>query len=197
MTRIPYPDEAVLSEQKRVVLARAGDRFLNISRMARHAPDKLWTAHYAFKQAVITDTELDRHLREILILCVGFATRSDYEIHHHRSIAANLGIPDSVVAAIERGDFTDLGPKERAIARFTIEMVRHISPSDDALAALRTLFSDREVIEMVIVIASYVGTAMMAAVTGVEPDHAPVTSWDDWVDRGGNPAPTLDRGPRP
>ncbi len=58
-------------KRRRLRLPRRGAKFLNISRIALHAPDNLWEAHYTLKKSVIADTELDPNLKEVLIIVTG------------------------------------------------------------------------------------------------------------------------------
>ncbi len=179
MSRIPYPDESKLSEKKKAAVAKAGAKFLNISRIALHAPDNLWEAHYTLKKSVIADTELDPNLKEVLIIVTGGLSKCEYEIYHHRSIAGAMGFPPEKIAALEQCDFTNLTPIERAVAQFTKELVLDVSPSDAALADLRSFLPDRTVLEMIIVITSYMATARMVEATGVGNDEHAVVSWEN------------------
>ncbi len=59
-----------MSREKRDVMNGLGRAPLNITRMALHAPDALWRAHFAFKLACVLGTSMDAKLREVLILRV-------------------------------------------------------------------------------------------------------------------------------
>jgi alkylhydroperoxidase family enzyme len=178
MSRIPYPDPASLSEAKREFLAAPSHRILNVVRMALHTPDGLWERQRDLSVASVLMSGMDPKLREILILTVAHLSRSAYELHHHLSIARNLGIGEAALQALERGDYAALGEKERAVARFTAEVVQDVSPSDQTLAAARALFSDAMIFEMIAIIGVYMMTARVAAVGGCEPDETAVSSWD-------------------
>jgi len=76
-----------------------------------------------------------------------------------------------------------LSPLLAAAARFTDEVVLHISCSDETLGNLRKVASDQIVVNIVLTIGCYMSIARLIAVTGIEPDadalkHLP-TSLED------------------
>jgi alkylhydroperoxidase family enzyme len=178
MSRIPYPEPSDLSDAKRAFLAAPSHRLLNVVRMALHTPDGLWERQRDLSAATVLMSSMDPMLREVLILTVAHLSRSGYELHHHLSIARNLGMEEAVLGALERGDYAALGEQERAVARFTAEVVRDVSPSDATLDEARALFGDPMIFEMIAIIGVYMMTARVAAVGGCEPDQTAVSSWD-------------------
>jgi 4-carboxymuconolactone decarboxylase len=177
MSRIPYPDLADVAKAKLDAVGHPGRPMLNITRIALLAPDAIWHAHYGLKRACIDGTTLDPRLREVLILRVAHLSRCAYELHHHLSISANLGFTPQMQAALAEGRYDALSEAERAVAQFTDEVVRDVRASDATLARARALFGDALVMEMLILIGSYMSTARMAQTTGVEPDPEPIRSW--------------------
>ena len=178
MSRIPYPEIADLSEAKQAFVASPEHRLLNVVRMALHTPDGLWERQSALSAATVLMSNMDPLLREVLILTVAHLSKSEYELFHHLSIARNLGMAETTLQAIERGDYAALSEAEQAVAQFTAEVVRDVSPSDETLAAARALFSDPMIFEMIAIIGVYMMTARVAAVGGCEIDGAAVASWD-------------------
>lgn len=170
MSRIPYPERDQLSVLKRAYLDAPDRRVRNIVRMAMHTPDRLWETQRDLATACALDTTIEPRLREVLILRVGALSHSEYELHHHRTLARQLGMDDAQIRAIEHGDFARLGPEERAVAQFTTEVVEDVSPTDATLAATRALFSDAAIFEMLALIGVHMMTARLAAVGGVAID---------------------------
>ncbi len=66
---------------------------LNITKMTLHVPDKIWEPHAHLARATVRDAVLEKVYREMIIVRVGYLEKSEYELCHHRSIAANIGIP--------------------------------------------------------------------------------------------------------
>ena len=178
MSRIPYPEPGELSEAKRAFAAAPDRRMLNVVRMAMHTPDPLWETQRALATAAVDRTTMDPRLREVLILRAANLSHSEYELHHHRSIARTLGFDDAKLAALESGDFSALSPEERVVAQFTTEVVRDVEPSDETLAATRALFSSALIFEMVAIIGVYMMTARVIGVGGCEIDEVAISTWD-------------------
>lgn len=175
--RIPYPDMDSLSAEKREAIGWPDKPLLNITRLGLLTPDGLWAAHYRLKQAAVHATTLDPWLREILILRVAYLSRCDYEIHHHLSISAGLGFTPAQQQALAIGDYAGFSPEERAVALFTDQVVVDLKPTDEVLAAVRSFLDDGLVMEMLIMIASYMGTARMALTAGIANDEAAIKGW--------------------
>lgn len=178
MNRVPFPDPDQFSPAKKAALSDPNARrLLNVSRMVMHAPDPLWAAMATLGKAVVYSSEMDPGLREIAILCVAYLSQSDYELFHHESISAALGFSPEKLAHLRDGHYQKLTPVEQAVAEFTAETVKNVSPTDATLAALREHFSDRLLMDLVIIIGTYMTVARVAAVTGVPNDEVAVKSW--------------------
>ena len=176
-SRIPYPSVKNLSAAKHArVFDPARKILLNVSRMVLHASDGLWSAQAALGRATI-EADLDRRLREMVILRVAHLQRSDYELFHHRELARRMGVTDAEIEAILSDDLTALAPPDHALIAFASEVIRDVSPSDGALADMRRHYSDQFLFDIVVLIGSYMLTARIAAVGGVAVEDQPVTSW--------------------
>ena len=79
MSRLPYPDMAALSAEKKEKIGWPERPVLNITRMALHAPDEIWRSHFAMKLAAVKSTQMDPGLREVLILRTACLARSAHE----------------------------------------------------------------------------------------------------------------------
>jgi alkylhydroperoxidase family enzyme len=177
MTRIPYPDWDKLSKEKLDAVGHPQKHVLNVTRMQLWANDRLWRANFALKQAVIHATTMDEKIREVLIMRVAFCSNCKYEIYHHISISRNLGFSPEKQEAIRLQQYDKLTDEEAAVARFTDEVVLKVRASDETMAKMRSLYSDELIIEMILVIQSYMGTARIAQNADVALDEVPVQSW--------------------
>lgn len=176
MTRIPYPSADSLSEAKAAILNGAAP-VLNISKMLMHMPDAFWAGQRGLARAGVYDSTIGEGMRELLILRVAHLSRSDYELFHHLSIAQAVGVSAEACDAMLSGDFTALSEKEAVLARFVSEVVLHVSPSDETLAAARAVFSDAQIFEIIAIIGYYMMVARAIAVGGVDIDGAAVENW--------------------
>ena len=177
MSRIPYPDPETLSPAKREAMALFGEKTLNVSRMSMHAPEKHWAAQRALGFASLQTTTIEPRLRELIILRVAYLSGSAYEAYHHESLAAKAGIAETEWTALKAGDFSGVSPLEQDVCMFVTELVLHVSPSDEILAAVRARMSDERVFEIVLIVGAYMLTARVAAVGGVELDSQPIGAW--------------------
>ena len=176
-SRLPYPSLDDLSPLKHARVFDSPHKILlNVSRMAMHASDGLWAAQAALGRATI-DAEIDKRLREMVILRVAHLQGSDYELFHHRELARSFGVTNAEIDAILSDDLDALVPAERALIVFADGVVRDVSPTEDALAAMREHHSDQFLFDVVVIIGSYMLTARLAAVGGVAIEDTPVTGW--------------------
>jgi alkylhydroperoxidase family enzyme len=167
MSRIPYPDVSRLPESVQKTLANVP---LNVVRICAHASLPLFEAQGQLGRAVANPEVLEPRLRETIILRVAYLSDSEYELHHHIALGRAAGLTEAELAAIAQGSYDLLDPLLAAAARFTDEVVKCLSPSDQTLATLRRLASDQIVVNAVLTIGCYMSIARLAAVTGIESD---------------------------
>ena len=175
-SRIPYPSLDNLSPAKHARVHDPKKGLLNVSHMALHACDALWGAQAALGRATI-DADLDPRLRELAVVRVAWLQKSDYELFHHVPLAVRFGVTDAELAAITGGNLDDLGATDRVLIDFVTQVVCDVSPSDAAVSAMRAHHKDQFLFDIVVVIGSYMMTARLAAVGGVQNEDQPVKSW--------------------
>ncbi len=177
MVRIPYQPQD-LNEPQTIVDAirqRRGGRLLNLDRMLLHSPSYAggWNA---FMGAVRTDLDLSPKLRELAMCGVAVLNKADYEFLHHAPLFLQAGGTQAQLEALhdlERAaQNTHLfDPQEQAAIRMTLEMTRHVQVSDETFAMVRAaLPDDRQVVELVGVIAAYNMVSRFLVALGVEPE---------------------------
>ncbi|CAB4938295.1 unannotated protein [freshwater metagenome] len=183
MTRIPYADPATLSDAGRAALDSLPP--LNVFRLMAHA-DPGFANFLTFTGGLWSDAELSPRRRELVILEVALLAHSPYEWDQHVPVARLCDITDAEIAALEARDHAAFDPGERALLEMTGVIVRRERSSDALLAATRAALSDRELIELHLLVAIYAGLA--AAMTNLDLDLD---------DRHGADELTVDeRGPR-
>src|SRR5690606_38057307 len=96
MARLPYLDASDLAEDDRDQLARP----INLNRALVHS---IPTSRHFWQMAnwIRFDATVDRRLREMTILQVGYTTRSKYEWSHHLQLGIkDFGVSEEDIRAI-------------------------------------------------------------------------------------------------
>jgi alkylhydroperoxidase family enzyme len=159
MARVPYLSEADLAPADRDLLARK----LNLYRALAHSPDGA-RAFAAPALYVRHHSPLDPRLRELAILQVGYLTRTTYEYAHHIELGRTVGVTDDdlrALAAETAGRATALPALDRAVMRAARELAAQPRLSDETFAALRAGLDHRQVVDLVITIATYCGVVRL------------------------------------
>lgn len=153
MARIdPISPEAMSPELKTLLDTRPP---YNIYRILANAP----TALPGFVQlagALLTRSELDPQLREMVILRVGAHCRSAYEIHQHLRLARHVGVSEERIArAMNLADAADGESLEDRMLAFTDSVVLSVKAPADQFDALRAHLSPRGITELLMTIGTY------------------------------------------
>ena len=156
MARLPYPEDAALSEVTRRALA--GVPPLNVFRMLAHGEGAL-RGFLRLTGGLWNDAELSPRRRELAILHVAQLTGAGYEWHQHVAVARLCDITDAEIAAIESGDLTSFGEDDRTLLEMTAVIVRRERACDEHFEATRRVLTDRELVELHLVVAIYAGLA--------------------------------------
>jgi alkylhydroperoxidase family enzyme len=171
VARIPYrkPEEA--DGRLREVL-EAGPQ-LNIFRLMAQA-DSAYIPWLRWGGALLGELELDAALRELAILRVARLTPgAEYEWVQHEPIALAVGARQEQVDALERDDieaqcFTDA---ERAVLRFTTEVVESSVVAGETFAAAAAVLPPRQIVELVMVIGQYMMVGRVMAALEIDMDE--------------------------
>lgn len=142
-----------------------------------HAPDMFWWPQRELGMAAVRTQTFEPKLKESIVLRVAYMSNSDYELHHHKALAENAGVTEAMFEALRVGDFSSFTPRERAVLEFVTEVVRDVSPREETIAAVREYLPNEQLFELIFFIGSYMMTARVAAVSGLELDEEPVRAW--------------------
>src|SRR2546423_3145978 len=170
MARLPYVDPDGASERVREALDIVPP--LNVFRMVANA-ESAFRPWLAFGGALLSSLELEPRVRELVILRVARLCGAEYEWVQHVPIAQATEATEEQIAAVDRGDLEAdaLGELDRAVLRFTTEVVRDVGASEESLQALLDGgLSPREVVELLLVIGQYMMVARVARTTAIELD---------------------------
>jgi len=177
MPRIPYLPHNVSEPGELVesIRARRGGSLLNLDRMLLHSPP-FASGWNTFLREVRTNLDVSPKLRELAICGVAVLNGADYEFGQHApEFLKSGGTPAQVEALRLLGtpglDNSLFGAAEQAIMQLTVEMTRSVHVSDETFAAARAaLLNERQMVEIVGVIATYNMVSRFLVALGIEPE---------------------------
>ena len=159
MARVPLVEEKEHPELSELVAkikgARAG-RLINIYRLMLHSP-ALASAWFDLNQAVRYGTEIDGQCRELAVIRVAILNNVEYVIRAHGpAYALKEGLTPEQVAALSDWQPSDLfDDKQRALLAYTDAVTRDLDVPDAVFADVRKHFSERQVVELTMLIGAY------------------------------------------
>ena len=171
MARLPNVDPAEASEPVREALGLLPP--LNIFRVLANA-ETCFRPGLRLGQAILTQQQLDPVLRELAILRVARLTPAEYEWVQHVDITLAVGGTQEQVEALERDDieadaFSD---DARAVLRFTTELVRDGTVSQETFDAVAASHPPREIVELTLAVSFYMLIARVMNVADIDLDPA-------------------------
>lgn len=138
-------------------------------RTLAHQPAIL-AAHRAYFHAALDAGLLPRPFKEKIAWRTARLCGSEYSSASHRRYALKHGVAESELAAIDRGDYSALTPREAAALRFAEAMVRGRGKVDDSeFGTLKEHFTSPEIVE----IAALIGIMELASALGAAFSLAP------------------------
>jgi alkylhydroperoxidase family enzyme len=176
MARISLIEEAARPELAeliaRIKVGRRGG-LLNVYKLLLHSPAlaQTWFDH---NSAVRWQTKLSGRLREIIIIRIAHLNGVDYVLAQHvpgLAVAEGLTVPECEALANWRAtDLFDL--RERAALAYAEAMTLSTSVSDEVFADVRRHFDDREIVELSVLIGTYImhNRVMKALAIDLEPE---------------------------
>lgn len=176
MARISLIEEADHPElAETIARIKAGRRggLLNVYRLLLHSPDlaQTWFDHNG---AVRWKTQLSGRLREIVIIRIAHLNEIDYVLAQHvPGLALAEGLSLAECEALADWRTTDLfDARERAALAYAEAMTLLTSVPDDVFANVRQHFTDREIVELSVLIGTYImhNRVMKALAIDLEPE---------------------------
>jgi alkylhydroperoxidase family enzyme len=110
-----------------------------------------------FISAYLNEGVLDPELRELVILRVGHLCGSNYEVHQHERVARTLGVSETSISAV-KGTLpsTTFNDTQNTVLHFADEQVANVKVSDNTFAATKTCLSDAQMIELTLIVGTYI-----------------------------------------
>jgi 4-carboxymuconolactone decarboxylase len=160
MARIPLIEEAAhppLAEVITRIKAGRGGALLNVYKLLLHSPAlaQTWFDHNA---AVRFKTMLPGRLREIIIIRIAHLNGIGYVLAQHvPALAMAEGLSAAECEALADWRATGLfDATERAALAYADAMTLATSVPDDVFADVRRRFDDREIVELSVLIGTYI-----------------------------------------
>ena len=176
MARVPLiepDDHPELAELVARIRGQRRGNVINVYRTLLHSPPlaESWFEHI---NRVRWGTEIDGRLREIVIIRLGHLVGSAYVLRQHvPKLAAGEGMTEEECDALGDWRGSDLfDDRERATLAYVDAMTLSGVVPDDAFAPLRTHFSDRQIVELTVMIGAYISHSrvLQALEVDLEPD---------------------------
>lgn len=153
---IPYADEDPLDDRVRRLVARLPEPHINLFTMLANAP-ALAAPTLRLGEAILTRSDIDPVLRELVILHSARLTGTEYEWVQHEAIARLIGVGDEKIRAIERGEIDDgmFERRESLALRFVGQLLPGGTPEPELVAQVTSALGRAELIELLIVAGYY------------------------------------------
>jgi alkylhydroperoxidase family enzyme len=170
MARLPYVDPQNAPEKVRAVLAALPVR-LNVFRMLAHAETN-FRPMLRLGTSILSEQKLSAKLRELAILRVAQLSAARYEWVQHVPIALATGATEAQIGALERDALQEscFDAEERAVLRFTDELVRSVRVGDGTFSALAECLAPREIVELILAVGFYMTMARLMEATAIDLD---------------------------
>lgn len=176
MARVSLIDEKAhpeLSDFVAKIRAARGGRLLNIYRMMLHSP-AVAAGWFELNQAVRYKTEIDGRSRELVVIRIAFLNRVDYVVQAHRSTyAIKEGLTVAQVDALADWSSSTLFTEpQRALLAYVDAMTRDVEVPDQIYNALRSHFSERQTVELTMLIGAYNMHTRVLTALKIDPEPA-------------------------
>ncbi|MBR0755508.1 carboxymuconolactone decarboxylase family protein [Bradyrhizobium jicamae] len=172
MARLPLIDPDTTSGDMRTVFDRMPIK-LNIFRMLAHAETNFIPA-MRFANSILHKQKLSHVNRELLILQVAQWEGGAYEWRQHVPIALGVGVTQSQIDGVERGQYEGeaFNAAQSALLAFGREVIENVRVSDPTFAAMRAEFSEQEIVETILTVGFYMMMARLTEATETDLDPA-------------------------
>ena len=159
MARVPLFEEVdhpELADSIAKIKGARGGRLINIYRLMLHSP-ALANAWFDLNQAVRYGTEIDGQSREIAVIRVAILNDVEYvQQAHGPAYALKEGLTPEQVLAIANWQPAKLfSAPQRALLAYTDAMTREIDVPDAVYDEVRKHFSERQTVELTLLIGAY------------------------------------------
>ncbi len=126
-----------------------------------YAPE-VGQAYLDYFTAEKKNTSLTERVHEIVILAVGAAWGSAYELYAHTAVGKSVGLPDDVLAAITAGHTPEgVSEAEAAAHEFTRQLAGKRRVDSQTYARAKAAFGDKGLVDIVMLVGLYLTTCAL------------------------------------
>ncbi|WP_409467865.1 carboxymuconolactone decarboxylase family protein [Streptomyces sp. HC307] len=167
MPRLTDPDPASFPDEVATFLGKLPPD--PMVKMMSHSTDTV-KPFVEFARTLFTSLELPDRARELVVLTVAAYTDGTFVAAQHDPMARSAGVDERTRQLVRdrQIDSPELSEADRALVRFTAEVVRHPRVSDEVFDEARRFLSDRELVEVLQVAGYYWSFGRIATVLNVE-----------------------------
>lgn len=171
MNRIPLVKIEDLTPEQRDNYDNKPGGKLNLGRLLAHAKTMQPGISMAV-QAMMSDIEVPPLERQICVLATLHLDRGAYEWAQHMQVSKAMGIDTAKIDAIADDRFNDpvFNDREKALLSFTRQVVKLVRVDDLVFQAVSSLYSPRQIVELIHVISLYMLFARVSEVAELEID---------------------------
>ena len=142
---------------------------VNIFRVLAHAPEAA-RGFSSCGSRLLGETKLEPKLRELVIDAISVKLNSPYEWSHHAKWALDVGATAVELEALKSGDYSNLGPLERAVVEYALKVEDNTVTQADIDGLLAAGFDEQQIVEITLVAGFYGMTARFLNAMDVEYD---------------------------
>jgi alkylhydroperoxidase family enzyme len=179
VARVPVEEHPVDPEARALLdaIRARGNRPINLNLVSALSP-KLAKGRSALVSAIRYESSVPRPLRELTILRTAQLMGGDYEVHQHTPAALTCGYSQAQLDALAQWQGSSLfNERERALLAYLDQAVRSKADVDDkTFGELARLFNSKEIVEITMIAAQYMGTAMLTNALRIRIDEPGVLS---------------------
>lgn len=156
MALIPYADEDPRDDRVGEVLARFPEPRINLFTMLANAPTLIGPT-LRLGEAILTKSDLDTGVRELVILHTARLSGTEYEWVQHEAIARQVGVDEAKIRAVERGEIEPgpLTPRELLALRLVAPLLDNDTPAPQLVKKAESELGRAELIEVLLVAGYY------------------------------------------
>jgi 4-carboxymuconolactone decarboxylase len=137
--------------------------------LARHP--ELARAYHTFNGHILFATTLSERHRELVVLRVATVRQSSYELAQHLVLAADAGLsPEEIDRIVEGPDAPGWSPLEGAMVSAVDQLIGAGTITEETWSRLAAELDDRQLMDLVFTVGTYVTLAMALSAFEVELD---------------------------